>query len=145
MKPGINVVQTGEAHSVREGERLVTRIPLQIKKRGARVMLIAPSADTNTEIPASPDRPLLIAVARAFYWQRLIDDGKVADAEALTRREKLDRTFVNETLRFTLLAPDIVRAILAGTQPRTMALQDLRRRLPLDWDEQMRHFGFDAA
>jgi hypothetical protein len=45
------------------------------------------------------------AVARAFYWQRLLDTGRVADSTELARREKLDKTFVNETLRFALLAP----------------------------------------
>lgn len=65
------------------------------------------------------------------------------DTTELARREKLDKTFVNETLRFALLAPEIVETILGGRQPRTLTLQDLRRRVPDDWVEQMQAFGFD--
>lgn len=47
----------------------------------------------------------------------------------------------------TLLAPDIVRAILEGRQPRHLNLHAVRGRekeVPLTWDEQRRLFGFRA-
>ena len=93
---------------------------------------------------AQSDTPLIKAVARAFYWQRLLDEDRVADSTELAKREKLDKTFVNETLRFALLAPEIIEAILAGRQPRTLSLQDLRRRVPDDWAEQTQAFGFGS-
>lgn len=83
-----------------------------------------------------------MAVGRALYWQRLLDDDVYPDADTLARQCKLDRTVVKETLRFTLLAPDIVQALLAGRQPRTLTLQDLRRHVPGDWREQRERWGF---
>lgn len=74
----------------------------------------------------------------------LANAGDVADSTELARREKLDKTFVNETLRFALLAPEIVEAIIAVRQPRTLILQDLRRRAPDGWIEQLRTFGFKS-
>jgi len=43
------------------------------------------------------------------------------------------------------LAPDIVEAILAGTQPADLTTQTLIRRtdLPLNWAEQRALLGFD--
>ena len=49
-----------------------------------------------------------------------------------------------EVLGMTRLAPDIIRAILDGRQPRHLNLHAMRGRqgeVPVDWDEQ-RVFGF---
>ena len=60
-------------------------------------------------------------------WRRL------AEAEGVTR------SFVNRLLRLTLLAPDIVEAILDGRQPKAMQLEELTKALPSVWDEQRHH------
>ena len=46
--------------------------------------------------------------------------------------------------QIALLAPEIVDAILVGRQPPTFTLQDLRHRVPDDWSEQLRSFGFGS-
>jgi hypothetical protein len=56
--------------------------------------------------------------------------GEVAEAEGVTR------SFVNRLLRLTLLAPDIVEAILEGRQPKGTMLQELRGSVPSDWEDQ---------
>ena len=63
-------------------------------------------------------------VARAFYWQHLLDTGVMQSGLAIARAEKLHQSVVNELLRLTLLAPDIIEQFMAGTQ---------RRRLNLIW------------
>ena len=138
------VKQTGDATRLIRDNRLVTHVPLTIKRRGARKVLVAPTgaAALPTTAPTHADPPLVVALGRAFYWQKLIDKGRAADADALAKQLGIDRTVVKETLRFTLLAPDIVRAILAGTQPRTFTLQRLRERVAVDWVEQGVEFGF---
>lgn len=62
------------------------------------------------------------------------------------RREGLHPTTVNKLLRLTLLAPPLVRAILAGKQPKTLSLVCLKNNeLPDDWEAQHALFaGFDA-
>jgi hypothetical protein len=65
----------------------------------------------------------------------------------LARALKLEPGWVAEVLRLTLLAPDIVEAILNGRQPRPLSLQTLRGPhdlLPRDWVEQRRVLGFPA-
>jgi hypothetical protein len=48
---------------------------------------------------------------------------------------------VFHTLRLTLLAPDLVEAVLDGEQPRTMQLLPLVRNLPTEWERQRRAQG----
>jgi hypothetical protein len=47
-------------------------------------------------------------------------------------------------IRLTLLAPDIVSAILSGKQPPDLTARKLLNdvRLPPDWNEQRRSLGF---
>jgi len=95
----------------RQGDRLVTLIPIRVKRRGFRNLLFGPKpAGAVAQDEAQSDFPLIKAVARAFHWQKLLDEGRVADSTELAKREKLDKTFVNETMRFALLAPEIVEA-----------------------------------
>lgn len=51
--------------------------------------------------------------------------------------EGLHHSVVNELLRLTLLAPDIVELLMAGRQPRRMSLIWFQRNpLPVDWAAQ---------
>ena len=54
----------------------------------------------------------------------------MAEAEGVTR------SFVNRLLRLTLLAPDIVEAILDGRQPKSLQLEELTGAIPSGWEEQ---------
>ncbi len=67
---------------------------------------------------SSFDLPLIRTMGKAFYWQQMIDTGEVANASELARRLKLEAGWVCKVLRMTRLAPDIIRAILDGRQPR---------------------------
>ena len=51
-------------------------------------------------------------------------------------REGVNATYVSRVLRLTLLAPDIVEAILDGRQPAELQLDDLLKGFPLEWEEQ---------
>jgi hypothetical protein len=43
--------------------------------------------------------------------------------------EKINESYVGRVLRLTLLAPDIIEAILGGRQPPQLQLEKLLRRL----------------
>lgn len=45
-------------------------------------------------------------------------------------------------LRFTLLAPDIVEAILDGNEPDGFSQNKLTGTIPADWQEQRKKWGF---
>ncbi|MDA1118733.1 MAG: hypothetical protein O2979_12195 [Proteobacteria bacterium] len=122
-------------HAVQQpGVRLTTVIPVRIRRRGGRKQVLsAPSAASVVE----HDTPLLTALARAFHWQRLLDEGRVKSGSEIARREGMHPTSVNELLRLTLLSPATVRAILAGQQPQALSLMWLKNTgPPLAWDEQ---------
>ena len=73
--------------------------------------------------------------------------GEATNATELAGRFKLEPGWVSEVLRLTRLAPDIIRAILEGRQPRQLNLHAVRGRqaeVPLDWDAQRRLFEFIA-
>lgn len=136
------IIQTGAAVQ-QPGAKLTTFIPVRIKRHGGRKVVI-PAAGGN-KMPEH-DAPMLTALARAFHWQRLIDEGIVSSGSDIARREGLHQTTVNELLRLTLLSPTLVSSILDGHQPKTLSLLWLKNNLPpSDWDEQHVLFdGFDA-
>ncbi|MGE0372878.1 MAG: hypothetical protein AB7Q01_13415 [Gammaproteobacteria bacterium] len=115
--------------------KLSTFIPLQIRKRGVRKVVIRPDGESASPTARGQfDSPMLVALARAFYWQQLLDDGVVTSGTDIAQREGLHHSTVNELLRLTLLEPAIIQAILAGTQPRCMSLIWFQRNpLPTDW------------
>ena len=63
---------------------------------------------------------------------------KLAAILELAAAERINSSYVNRILRLTLLAPDIVEAILEGPQPVEMTLVALMRPLPRLWQEQVR-------
>ena len=66
----------------------------------------------------------------------------VADELAGTRFavEEFNGSYVSRVLRLTLLAPDIVEAILDGQQPPQLTLAVLLEPFPLGWTEQDQAF-----
>jgi hypothetical protein len=106
-----------------------TFIPMKLVKRGEELL-------ANTVAPAF-DSTLLEGLARGFYWKHLMDTGVVASGSDIARREGLHFSVVNELLRMTLLAPDIIDQFMAGRQPRKLTLMWFQRnRLPVDWPAQ---------
>jgi hypothetical protein len=49
------------------------------------------------------------------------------------RFEKVNDSYLSRILRLTLIAPDIIEAILTGRQPTTLQLDDLLKPLPAAW------------
>ncbi len=136
---------TGQPRQFETMGRSVTFVPLMIKHRH-RTKLIVPPVGASAVTPTSSfDLSLIRTLGKAFYWQRMIDTGEVANASELARSLKLEVGWVCEVLRMTRLSPDIIRAILDGRQPRHLNLHAVRGRqgeVPLDWAEQRRLLGF---
>ena len=76
------------------------------------------------------------ALARAFRWRKMLDTEMYATLEELARAKGVHATYVSRVLRLTLLAPDIVEAILDGRQPAELQLDDLLAGFPLEWVRQ---------
>ena len=132
---------------VSDGQR-VTLVPLTIKRRQNRKLLIPPTPESAAAAVGGLDAPMIKTLGKAFYWKRLIDEGVYPTTADLARALKLEPGWAAEVLRMTMLAPDIVEAIFEGRQPRHLNLHTLRGRqdlLPRDWAEQRRLLGFPDA
>ncbi len=127
-----------------EDKKMTTLIPVKIKWHGGRKKVI-PAATLPDQQPEH-DASMLVALSRAYHWQRLLDAGIVDSGSDIARREGLHQTTVNALLRLTQLSPTLVRDILNGRQPKTLSMRWLKtNELPWDWDDQRALFGaFDA-
>ena len=120
-----------------EDDRTVTvRIPLVFKKHGGRKTVISPDGHAWEASARLVDRALVRALVRAFRWQRLLDEGVYGTFDKLARAEGISQSYVSRILRLTLLAPDIVEAILDGRQPDGMRLDDPLVGFPMEWEQQ---------
>lgn len=72
----------------------------------------------------------------------MLQSGKVRSLNELAATETVNSSYLSGIFRLTLLAPDIVEAILDGRQPRTLPLADLMDELPVEWERQKKRFGF---
>ncbi len=120
-----------------DGSTIIVRIPMTWKRLGGRKAIIAPDG-SDAWVPAKPrpDETLIRALARAHRWKGMVEEGKYRSAAEVAEVEGVTRSFVNQLLRLTLLAPDIVEAILDCRQPKGLQLESLTRVTLITWDEQ---------
>ena len=70
----------------------------------------------------------------------MLEHGTHATITEIAAAEKINEFYVGRVLRLTLLAPDIVEAILDGRQPTGITLAVSMRRFPVGWKEQRTEF-----
>jgi len=108
---------------------------------GGKTRLMILSGHGKEESPR-PVTPLLKALARAHEWSTQVIAGEAWSHRALARRTGFNRRYVDRVFGCAFLAPDIVEAILNGSQPPDLTFEKLTRKLPTDWVEQRRQLGF---
>jgi hypothetical protein len=81
------------------------------------------------------------ALARAFRRRKMLDEGAYGTLDDLERAKGVHATYASRILHLTLLAPEIVEAVLDGQQRAEMQLDDLLAGFPLEWAGQRLHFG----
>lgn len=125
-----------------DAQTLTVRVPFTIRKRGGRKLVIAPAgAETSAPVRHRVDNAMVKALARGFRWRKLLDTGFYGSIEEIAAKEKINSSYVGRLLRMTLLAPDIVVAILDGRQPTEMTLAALTEPLTVVWKEQRSLFN----
>jgi hypothetical protein len=102
-------------------------VSISICRRGARKLVLAPDGTNVTTAPVRRhvDNAMVKAIARAFRWREMLETG----------------THAGRVLRLTLLAPDIVEAILGGRQPAGLTLARLMRPFPVGWRSSGQNFS----
>ena len=118
-----------------DGETITVHIPLTFRKRGGRKLVVTPDGAEWAPRPRV-DNAMVKALARAFRWRKMLDDGRACDARGSGPGQGRRASYVSRVLRLTLLAPEIVEAILDGRQPAELQLDDLLEGFPLEWTQQ---------
>jgi site-specific DNA recombinase len=129
--------------SERNSQVTTLSIPARLRRTGKEMRIVV----TDGSEPATPDTGLVRLLVRA----NAIRDQLLADRsltfEDIAKNECVVPSYATRLFRLTVLAPDIVSAILSGRQPPELSARRLMddTRLPLDWNEQRRCLGFASA
>jgi hypothetical protein len=120
-----------------DGRTISVHIPISMHLQGGRKQVVTP-ADATPWIPRPSriDSTLVKAVVRAHRWRDMLESGRYATVRDLAKAESINESYLSRVLRLTLLAPDIIQAILEGQQSADLELDDLLEPIPPDWAQQ---------
>lgn len=139
----LSVTALGTALAVEHPADTQTSIPLtspvRLTRTGRAIRLV--QRDGRLVSQAKPDPGLVELLRKGRSWWQQLQTGTI-DIATIAREEKVNDSWVSRLVRLNFLAPAIVEAILAGTQPASVTATALRTaNLPIDWNEQIALFG----
>ncbi|MCL1630143.1 hypothetical protein M3N55_15570 [Roseibaca sp. V10] len=123
-------------------ETVTVLVPFRLVKRGGRKEMQMPD---GASAQRKMDNTLVKALARAFRWKRMLESGEFTTINELAEREGIASSYMTRVLRMTLLAPDIVEAILDGKQGPEMTLARVLKPFPLERETQRAFVGFSVT
>ena len=114
-------------------------VPFRVVKCGGRKEVQLPD---GAPIQRRTDNTLIKALARAFRWKKMLESGEFTTINELAEHEGIAPSYMTRVMRLTLLAPDIVEAILDGRQGPEVTLGRLLKGFPVEWEGQRASGGF---
>ena len=129
-------VQASKTIVSKDGCTATVSIPVTFLQRGGRKQILAPPGAAPWSPAPRVDTALVKAVVRAHRWRQMLESGEYSSSAELAKAEKVNDSYLSRILRLTLIAPNIIEAILAGRQPRTLQLDELLKPLPAVWELQ---------
>lgn len=114
-------------------ETVTLHVPFHIVKRGGRKEMQMPD---RVQQERTPDSALIKALARAFRWKRILESGEFTTIAELAEREGIASSYMTRVLRLTLLAPDIIEAILDGRHGPEVTLVQVLEPFAIEWQGQ---------
>jgi hypothetical protein len=115
---------------------ITVRVQLAIWRRPGRKTVVTPVQEGVPAVPTRADPALVKALARAFRYQKLLDEERYASISEMAAAERIERGYLGTLLRLTLLAPELVEDALNGTGPVELSARRLMEPVPARWDEQ---------
>src|SRR4051794_34234952 len=112
--------QASKAQISEDGRTATVSISVSFLHRGGRKQILSPTGAAPWSPAPRVDSALMKAVVRAHRWRQMIEAGQYASSAELAKAEKVNDSYLSRILRLTLLAPDIIEAILTGQQPGTL-------------------------
>ena len=124
-----------------DGRTVTVRVPISIRKRGGRKLVLAPDGTNVTAAPVRRhvDNAMVKAIARAFRWREMLESGDVRDHRGDRRRREDQRV-----LRRPRAAADAAGAGHRRGDPGWAAAGGVARwtvlmkPFPVEWTEQRR-------
>lgn len=116
---------------------ITVRVQLKIRRRPGRKTVVTPLPGTGeAAIQTRADPALLKALARAFRYQKLLDEGRYASISEMAAAERIERGYLGSLLRLTLLAPALVEELMEGRAGSAPSLPTLLQPFPEIWEHQ---------
>lgn len=126
-------------------QTVTVTVPFAVRKRGGRKLIVTPDGTTAAPVTrARVDSALLKALTRGFRWRKLLETGDFSTIGDIAKAEKINPSYVSRVLRMTLLAPEIVEAIVVGRQPEGLTMARAMRPFPAEWRQQEFPVASDA-
>jgi hypothetical protein len=112
-------------------------VPMTVRRRGGRKQIIGPDGAPlqvgGDAVEETRGDPVLVkTLARAFRWRRLLEEGRYGSIRELAKAEGVDRNYVGRLLNLTLLAPEVVEAVLEGRLADEVTLRGMLFSKPLE-------------
>ncbi len=133
-----------QAGTPSSGDALTLRVPARLKLCSGEMRLVIPPGQARDLWPR-PNATLIKALARAHAWKKRLFSGQAPSIQTIAKAEGVTPRYVGRILRLAFLAPDIVEAILDGSQPAELELERLMKGIPIGWNEQRRALGFSRG
>ena len=114
---------------------VLVSIPITLRESAGRKQIITDQKKFKAE-----NDPIVLNIARGFYWQEMIDNGKIANIRELAKIMNVNESYVGRTIRLTMLSPEIIHRAIRGILPEDISLAKLYK-LPDRWDEQLMQLG----
>ncbi len=128
-----NINSDGEQRPVHKeilaNGNLQVSVSIKFRGLGSRHKIVLPGSSQN-------EAPVIVALARAFRWQKFIDEGKFKNIRQLAKAIGQDESTVGKTLRLRWLAPGVVHELIHGGCG-DVSLKQLRHGVPELWREQV--------
>lgn len=123
-------------------DAITLHLPFRIVKRGGRKEIRPPA---NLPAQHRTDTTLIKALGRAFRWKRMLETGEFTTIDELARHEGIAPSYLTRILRLTLLAPNVVEAILEGRHGPEVTLARVMEPFPIEWKQQEFRFEREAS
>ena len=121
--------------TVLENGNVLVSIPITLRESAGRKQIITDQKKFKAETD-----PIVLNIARGFYWQEMIDSGKITNIRELAKIMNVNESYVGRTIRLTMLSPEIIHRAIRGTLPEDISLAKLYK-LPDRWEEQLMQLG----
>jgi site-specific DNA recombinase len=120
---------------------LTLTVRARLQRVGREMRMLVDNGDGQT----TADPFLLRIVTRAHDIQKRLMQDTDLTVHVIAHQERVSANYVYRLLRLPSLAPDIITAIVNGTNPPQLTAKKLMRltpQMPVDWAEQRKLLGF---